>query len=205
MNAPADAHYGRTALQAAARTGDCELVQQLLHAGADVNAVASPTGGQTALQAAVEHGSIELVKIIIGAGGDINVAASEIAGWTCLQAAAGYGHVELVQLLLSAGADVNSPAAPGSDGLTALEAAMSPCPRSCCNGTTQAANKELAHTRILQILLKAGADVNAPQSADQGTPALVTAIMGTNLTWHCVCVRRELISIVTVIVMQWEK
>ncbi|KAL2036493.1 hypothetical protein N7G274_010759 [Stereocaulon virgatum] len=176
INAPADARYGRTALQAAAKTGNCELVQQLLRAGADVDAAASPTGGRTALQAAVEHGSIELVKTLIEAGGNIHVAASEKAGRTCLQAAAEYGHVELVQLLLSVGADVNSPAAPGSDGLTALQAAVSPCPLSRSDGTTQVANKELARTRILQILLNAGADVNTPQSADLGETALVAAI-----------------------------
>ena len=181
VNAPADDYHGRTALQAAASTGDCELVQQLLDAGADVNAIASPTGGRTALQAAAEHGSVELVKALIAADGNINAAASPTEGRTCLQAAGEQGHTELVQMLLSAGADVNSPAAKVSNGLTALQAALTLHPGELCLDVTWAANKKFAHTTILQTLLNAGADVNAPPSPQGGISALVAAIKSRNL------------------------
>ena len=176
VNAPADDYHGRTALQAAASTGDCELVQQLLDAGADVNAIASPTGGRTALQAAADHGSVELVEALIAADGNINAAASPTEGRTCLQAAGEQGHTELVQMLLSAGADVNSPAARVSNGLTALQAALTLYPGEFYLEVTQAANKKLPQTTILQTLLNAGADVNAPPSPQGGKSALVAAI-----------------------------
>lgn len=178
--------HGRTALQVAATTGDCELVQHLLDAGADVNAIASPTGGRTALQAAAEHGSVELVKVLIAADGNINAAASPTDGRTCLQAAGEKGHTELVQMLLSAGADVNSPAARVSNGLTALQAALVLCSDKFYFDVTQRANKELAktsilQTTILQTLLNAGADVNAPPSPQRGISALVAAIKSGEL------------------------
>lgn len=65
-------------------------------------------------------------------------------------------------MLLSAGADVNSPAARVSNGLTALQAALMLCSDKFYFDVTQTANKELAKTSILQTLLNAGADVNAP-------------------------------------------
>lgn len=50
-----------TVLQAAVEIGNLELVERLLAAGADINALASPGyNGQTALQAAAKGGHIQV-------------------------------------------------------------------------------------------------------------------------------------------------
>lgn len=173
VNAPASAVCGRTALQAAAESGNSwGLVQQLLDAGADVNAVSSPIEGRTALLAAAEKGDIELAKMLLKASADVNAVASPREGRTCLQAAAENGHFEMVSMLLDEGADVNNPAPTQSDGLTALHAAM----RLFSKTYPYVSTGGHARTRILQALLDAGANVNAAPSPTGGVSALEAAI-----------------------------
>jgi len=109
-----------TPIQAAARTGCLELVQFLIHRGADVNRQAKGSYGRTALQAAcgycleeeVDHrNNIELVKYLINSGADVNAPAASDGGVTAFQAAAMEGHFEIALLLLDNGADINAPAA----------------------------------------------------------------------------------------------
>jgi ankyrin repeat protein len=65
-----------------------ELVDNLLKAGADVNAAPSSHFGQTALQYAVESGHLELINILLKAGADVNAEPSCSSGATALQLAA---------------------------------------------------------------------------------------------------------------------
>ena len=174
VNAPASTSCGSTALQAASSTDNPELVQLLLDAGADVNGAASPREGRTALQEATKCGNIDIAKTLIEAGANVNASASPVNGRTCLQAAAEYGHVELVRLLLDKGADVNSPAAIESGGLTALQAALLISSERCHPEVRT--SHEKASTTIVQALLDAGADVNAPPSPRESLSTLEAAI-----------------------------
>jgi ankyrin repeat protein len=139
----ADDAFGRTALQAATRCCDFELVRALLDCG--VTADAPPNDGDTkwntALQIAARHGDIDLVELLLNYGADVNAPYGAPYGATALQRAAGKNHMQLVQVLLKHGADVNAPAT--YRGTTALaEAAYQ------------------GNLEVLQLLLKHGADMN---------------------------------------------
>jgi len=174
INAGAHNVRSRTALQAAASTGDRKLVQQLRDAGAYVNAIACHTDGRTALQAATETGNFHMSRFLLEVGANVNASASPVRGRTCLQAAAEQGHAELVSMLLDKSADVNGPAATISGGLTALQAAVMLFQKPITSeyGTTDI---ELSRNKILQTLLDAGADPNAPTSQSDGTSVLMAA------------------------------
>ena len=60
--------YGRTALMSAARSGQTEIVQVLLQAGADVNH--RDSRGYTALRWAAERGNEEIVRLLLDADAD---------------------------------------------------------------------------------------------------------------------------------------
>ncbi|KAA8907990.1 ankyrin repeat-containing domain protein [Sphaerosporella brunnea] len=147
--------YGKTALQGAVFSGELEVVQALLDAGADVNAPLAwgPAGGKTALQEAARK-DIELVHLLLSSGANVNAPAAEnrLNGRTALQAAAEAGKVETVQLLLELGANVNAP------GYPALSLAIS----------------SPVSLQLVPILLYAGAEVN-PEF--EGFSPLASAIM----------------------------
>ena len=110
-------HYG-TALIAAANAHDCELVEALLAAGADVTLV--PASGEfgTALHAAAGHpsrsrycqtlerDSIRTMQVLVDAGADVNARGGRYG--TALQAAAADANLEAVQWLVARGADVRA-------------------------------------------------------------------------------------------------
>jgi ankyrin repeat protein len=150
-----------TALQIACRYREMDVVELLLHYGADVNEETAHDRRFTALQAAISRDvpSIELVETLIQHGANVNAEPQAIDGFTPLQAAVlrQIPCVELVQTLLRYGADVNAkPCYIG--GRTAIQAAASK-----------------GHIPIAQILLEAGADVNAPPATDYGRTAIQAA------------------------------
>jgi ankyrin repeat protein len=167
-----DNQYGITALQGAAANGKVELVQMLLEAGADVNApaAAGPYGGKTALQEAAASGRTEVVKLLLTAGADLNApaASNRSTGRTALQAATESGNVELIQILLNCGADVNAPgcsalpfASESKKGVSILLAAGADVNAESAGRTALHAAIETGSVEIVQMLLKADADVNA--------------------------------------------
>lgn len=103
--------YGQTALRAAAGSGHESVVETLLKAGADVNALAGYPNRRTALQPAAGSGHEASVETLLEAGADVNDMAAICDGRTALQAAAERGHQAVVKKLLTAGADVNAPGA----------------------------------------------------------------------------------------------
>ena len=107
-----------TELMTAAYAGDLEQVNQLLAAGADVNA--TDEAGWSALMKAcynAEHkrGFADVVQALIDAGA--NIEAPIGYGVRPLMLAAGYGETAVVDALLKAGADV---LAKNEGGFTAL-------------------------------------------------------------------------------------
>ena len=126
INAEGGCH--KHALTAASSKGHEKVVQILIDAGADVNAV-GPDG--TALWEASVYGYEKVVQILINAGADVN-AVGPIG--TALQAASAHGYEKVVQILLDAGADVNT-----------------------ANGAALRAASDHGHEKVVQILLDAGA------------------------------------------------
>ena len=86
----------------AAVNGRLNEVQNLIEAGADLNA--KDADCMTALMYASMKGCTEIVRLLLSAGAEVD--AKEDYGWTALLFAANYGYPEIVQLLLQAGADV---------------------------------------------------------------------------------------------------
>ncbi|PKY07206.1 ankyrin [Aspergillus campestris IBT 28561] len=131
-----------TILQHAVSTGDKEIVEILLQAGADVNAPASRHLGKSALQCAAHGGNMELVDTLLMAGATINQEPAEAGGATALQFASILGYINIARKLLSEGAEVDAPRALYW-GRTALEGAA-----------------EFGRIDMLQLLLTEGASVH---------------------------------------------
>ncbi|KAF2135463.1 uncharacterized protein K452DRAFT_239329 [Aplosporella prunicola CBS 121167] len=107
VNLPATTPYSRTALQQAAESGNVDIVNRLLQAGADVNQAPADWAGVTALQAAAIGGFLGIASKLLELGADVNACGAENDGRTALEGAAEHGRIDMVQLLLNAGADVS--------------------------------------------------------------------------------------------------
>jgi uncharacterized protein len=94
---------GFTALHLAAFFAQPEAAEELLHQGADPNAVAKNTMKVAVINSAAASGRADLVKMVLAAGADPN--ARQVAGYTALHAAAAHDNLEMAQALLEAGAD----------------------------------------------------------------------------------------------------
>jgi ankyrin repeat protein len=128
---------GSTPLHWAAYRDDLAKTDQLIRAGANVNAVTDL--GVTPLWAASTNGSTALVKRLLDAGANPNMAL--VSGETPLMVASRSGKTESVAALLARGADPN---ARGTRGQTALMWAVSQ-----------------KHADVVKALLAGGADVHA--------------------------------------------
>ncbi len=122
----------------AAAKGYTDIVELLIKAGANVNAI-NPDEYYTALIFAAQKSYPRIVNLLLEAGADVDFA--DINGKTPLMRAAEAGCIENVNLLLAAGAEVNEA---DNQGNTAL---------------IFAAKK--GHQQITDLLLQAGAKVNA--------------------------------------------
>ncbi|KAL1966043.1 hypothetical protein VTN77DRAFT_4983 [Rasamsonia byssochlamydoides] len=91
------------ALMAASTAGHEGIVEQLIEAGADVNA--HDESHDSALYAASYRGHEDIVKLLLTAGADPNLNGGRYG--SALQLASYYGNEDMVKLLLSAGADPN--------------------------------------------------------------------------------------------------
>ncbi len=121
-------------LMEATRGGQTERVQELLEAGADVNAKIE--GNVTALMFAASEGHTDTMRTLLEAGAEVGEKHS-FTGASALDYAALAGHTEAVVALLEAGVDVD---AKDQGGRTALMWA-----------------KRNGHTEIAELLKKAGA------------------------------------------------
>ena len=91
------------ALYEAAEAGDLRDIEELLKAGANVNAVIHGDG--TPLLGAARKGQLAVVSLLLGRGADPNIPAR--GDGTALIVAAAAGHANIVTLLLERGADMN--------------------------------------------------------------------------------------------------
>lgn len=97
------------------------LVERLLTAKANVNAVATSKSGRTASQAAPRKGHLEVFEKLLTTKADVNAVVTYlISGQTAFPGAAANGYLEVVERLLIAKADMNAEAA-NIYGRTALQ------------------------------------------------------------------------------------
>lgn len=165
---------GNTPLLLAAAKGEDGAVRALLGAEAGVDAV--NRNGETALQIAVSGGHLNVARTLLAAGAKAQRAVCECRG---------ANGVAMLDLLLGAGAAVSNPEvlhrlAHGSPQL--LERALaagagpdSPLP----SGATLLHAIDLSSTPHLELLLRAGADVNAADGSGT-TPLMLAAAYGTD-------------------------
>jgi ankyrin repeat protein len=186
---------GTTPLHVAANQDDLAKAGELIHGGANVNAV--NRYGVTPLSLACTNGSAPMIDLLLKAGADPNAALP--GGETPLMTASRTGKVEAVKLLLARGVDVNAAdarhhqtavmwaaadgnaevlqalIAAGADFRARLESGFTPFLFAAREGRIEAA----------RVLLKAGVDVNdtiqptrrfGAGKARAGTSALILAV-----------------------------
>uniref|UniRef100_A0A0B7K9G5 Clr5 domain-containing protein n=1 Tax=Bionectria ochroleuca TaxID=29856 RepID=A0A0B7K9G5_BIOOC len=101
VNAPPYFEGGRTALQAAAETGNVPLFKRLVKMGADINLPAATENGMSCLQAAMLSGNDEIIDMILQYGG-----AATVDSILC---AVKIRSFKMVDFLMGVGADVIAP------------------------------------------------------------------------------------------------
>ena len=133
-----------------ARKGNYELAQELIEAGANVNASNSP--GETPLIVAAMHRDMQLIRLFLQHGANVN--ACNRAGRTALMYAAQNGDVDIAQVLLENGTDVSRKTVRGDSVLI----------MAAHNG----------YYRMVKFLLDNGANANVTNNA--GMTALMYAV-----------------------------
>ena len=143
-----------TPLHDAVGVGNTERAQELIDAGADVNAKGSDIYEWKPMHLAAFHGQTETTQVLIDAGADVNVRDAGCSRPLHMAIASPFQTgTETMQVLIEAGADVNAKNIYKS---TPLHEAT----RTIGNGTEK-----------MQALIDAGADLNA-QDSDGDTPLL---------------------------------
>jgi ankyrin repeat protein len=135
---------------------DRALLERLVRAGADVNAVITTTG-ITPLHLCATHNHLPFASALLEQGAELEIEDS--AGFTALHTAAENGHLELVDLLLRHGADPNTRAV---DLRTPLHSAS-----------------QGGYVEVMRRLLESGADVHAVER--NGATALYSAALQGDL------------------------
>lgn len=157
VNASPGEFNGRTALQAAAESGNIQIAKELLSRGADINAPPAYEKGLTALQAAIKMGHSLMAGALCILGANIDAPPAPRKGLTAIEAAAETGDLDLVNGLIRYGADVKNATA----GTKAMLASIS--------------HKSLP---MLELLVKCGAPINLQKDDDDIPPIVASAKKG---------------------------
>ena len=181
---------GKTALIAAAYSGQTQVITLLAESGANLNAAQS--NGATALFVAAEHGYADAVRFLLQRGAD--PARPLLTGMTPLMAAAAKGLVSVVDVLLTVSAEEIGVSETLAGGETALYLAVvndqvEVVRRLVTNGgaavdstmpdgsTPLFAAAHLGNVEVVRMLASLGADVNRCRH-DKASPTYIAAEHG---------------------------
>ena len=95
--------------------GDMELLESLVEAGANVNAVRDGISGYAPLHVAADAGNVGAIELLIASGADTERMST--AGATPLLLAIGGGHEDAALALINGGAEVGRPDGNGTTPL----------------------------------------------------------------------------------------
>lgn len=157
---------------AASQSGGLEIVKLLLEKGARLN-IAPDAHGGTPLAAAAATNDTALVKFLLDKGGQDVLSGP--AGPRALMAAAAFGNVEIVKLLLANGVPVNAKTPPE------LDDRVKNGPIALGNLTALLLAVPGAGRETVQVLLDAGADIDASDVRGMTPPMLAVATDHPNL------------------------
>ncbi|MEY3221070.1 MAG: hypothetical protein RIT27_2427 [Pseudomonadota bacterium] len=195
---PDSPHNGRTPLLVAARSHkNPDILTFLLKAGANPNFVDSTTGYSALLYIAAAPRNDDISKetalqqaaeILLQYGADPNLTIEQKSHQMAIHLAAANNHVGVAEALLNKGADVNAKtdknATPMS--IAARQGAVEMVKCLLKHKVDINESRALFHaafcretTEVMDILLKAGADINAPDP--QGVTPLFAAVYATSL------------------------
>mgnify|MGYP003642085741 FL=1 len=180
-NVNATTDLGVTPLWLAAENGNAAMVEKLLAAGADANVALHSS--ETILMTATLAGNAEVVDQLLAAGAQPNL--SVVRGQTALMWAAGRGYGDIVASLIRNGADVHA----RSESRTQFVKTEKPqdSPPDYKVWVEDGGNTPLMFAarsgdlRSVQLLLKAGSDVNE-LSAFGTSPAIMATHSGNTAT-----------------------
>lgn len=112
----------RPEFEHAARTGDLGAIEDLLDAGADVDAL--DRQGQTALMLAAHAGSLPVVEALVRRGAGLDVTSKFGLSALMLAIVAGHEQVALTLVRAGAGLTARGTGAPGFIGKSAYDLAL---------------------------------------------------------------------------------
>jgi ankyrin repeat protein len=174
-NPKAANRYGVTPLHEASLVSNVPMMEALLKAGAQPNVAYG--SGETPLMTAARTGNVNAVKLLAEHGADIN-AAEEYRGQTALMFAAAENHAGVVKFLIDRGAQVNARSAKlefgdvkmaaGGAFVERAEGALTPLFFAARQGAIETG----------QVLIAAGADLNASEAQYGFTPLLTALFNG---------------------------
>lgn len=195
---PDSPYNGKTPLITAVRSHkNPQVIAYLLKAGAQVNFVDKSTG-YTALHyiaaapktddPSKEHTLQQAAEILLEYGANPNAIVEQKGQQMPIHLAAANNHVGVVEALLNKGADVNATTEKGITpmGIAAKQGAVDMVKCLLKHHVDIVESKALFHaafcretTEVMDILLKAGADINAPDA--QGITPLFAAVYAVSL------------------------